>query len=174
MKIKSYLVLAAWLLTRPLTSPAQGVGIGTSAPAASAALDISSTGKGVLVPRLTAAQRTGIAAPATGLLVFQTDGTQPGFWYYISPGGWTFLNPTGSGDNLGNHTASQNLNLQANALTGTGADIGAAVGLGVRADGGLNIGQNTVGNNFFLGYQNGRANTYNGTTNGSFYHGAAR
>ncbi|HRF75929.1 MAG TPA: hypothetical protein PLB46_05105, partial [Chitinophagales bacterium] len=47
----------------------------------SAMLDIKSTSKGILVPRLTAAQKLGIATPATGLLIYQTDGTT-GFWYY--------------------------------------------------------------------------------------------
>jgi hypothetical protein len=64
----------------------------------------------------------------------------------------------GASDNLGNHTATQTLNLQGNALTGTGSTIGTTVGLGVRADGGLNIGQNTSGN-VFLGYQAGQATT---------------
>ena len=48
-------------------------GIGTTTPDASAKLDISSTSKGMLAPRMTAAQKTAIALPATGLLVYQTD-----------------------------------------------------------------------------------------------------
>ncbi len=60
---------------------AQSVGIGTTNPDASAQLDISNTAKGILIPRLTSAQRSNISNPATGLLVFQTDGT-PGFYYY--------------------------------------------------------------------------------------------
>lgn len=51
------------------------VGIGTSTPAATAALELSATDKGFLPPRMTAAQRTAIANPATGLMVYQTDGT---------------------------------------------------------------------------------------------------
>lgn len=49
------------------------VGIGTTAPDASSILDIESTDKGVLVPRLTAAQISAITAPATSLLVYNTD-----------------------------------------------------------------------------------------------------
>ena len=48
---------------------------------------------------------------------------------------------------------------------GTGGTLGAAVGLGVRADGGLNLGQNTAGNNVFLGYQAGQAVTSAGASN---------
>jgi hypothetical protein len=57
------------------------VGVGTATPAASAALDVSATDKGILVPRLTLAQRDAVAAPATGLLIFQTDNT-PGFYFF--------------------------------------------------------------------------------------------
>ena len=165
MKRLTPLLLALFLLLLGrLAARAQSVGIGTATPDASAALDVAGTARGLLVPRLTVAQRTGITAPATGLLVFQTDGTasggpQTGFWYYAgTPAAWTFLDPTGA-DNLGNHAATQNLALAGNALTGTGASIGAALGLGVRADGGLNLGQNTTGNNVYLGFQAGQVNT---------------
>lgn len=55
------------------------VGIGTSPANASAILDVSSTTKGVLIPRMTTAQRTAVATPATGLLVF--DITTNSFWF---------------------------------------------------------------------------------------------
>ncbi|MBK7213481.1 MAG: hypothetical protein IPH88_09365 [Bacteroidales bacterium] len=42
---------------------------------ASAMLDVKSTAKGLLAPRMTQAQRLAILNPAKGLLVFQTDGT---------------------------------------------------------------------------------------------------
>lgn len=56
------------------------VGIGTANPSNSAVLDMSSTSKGVLVPRMSKANRDGISSPATGLLLFQTNET-PGFYY---------------------------------------------------------------------------------------------
>ncbi len=61
---------------------AQNVGINTDASTAdnSAMLDVKSTDKGMLIPRMTAAQRNLIASPATGLLVYQTDGTS-GFYF---------------------------------------------------------------------------------------------
>lgn len=110
-------LLLAVLLLLPALTRAQGVGIGVNPPNAKAALDVVSTDKGVLVPRLTEAQRTGIAAPVpAGLLVYQTDST-PGFWYYEATTGWTYLRPGGSGgDNLGNHTATQHLNLNGQKL----------------------------------------------------------
>ncbi len=60
-----------------------------AAPAASAMLDMQSTTQGMLVPRMTGAQRVAIASPATGLLVFDTDAN--GFWFY-SGAAWTNLN----------------------------------------------------------------------------------
>lgn len=48
------------------------VGIGTSTPDASAKLDVSSTTKGFLPPRMTTLQRDLIAAPANGLVIFNT------------------------------------------------------------------------------------------------------
>jgi hypothetical protein len=48
------------------------VGIGTTAPAVSALLDVTSTTKGMLPPRLTTAQRDAIASPAAGLTAYNT------------------------------------------------------------------------------------------------------
>lgn len=77
--------------------PAQNVGLNTSTPDPSAALDITSSNAGLLVPRMTASQRTSIANPANGLLVYQTDGTS-GFYYNAgtaaSPG-WIQLGAAG-------------------------------------------------------------------------------
>jgi hypothetical protein len=58
----------------------QTVGIGTNTPNTSSVLDIQSPNKGLLIPRMTAATRTGISSPANGLLVYDTDFNS--FWYY--------------------------------------------------------------------------------------------
>lgn len=49
------------------------VGIGTNTPNPNAILDMQSTTQGVLVPRLTTAQRNAIAAPTEGLMVYDID-----------------------------------------------------------------------------------------------------
>ena len=72
---------AALALLLPLAAHAQGVRIGTSgAPDNSAVLDLTSTNRGLLVPRMLASEIALIANPAPGLLVYQTNGT-PGFYY---------------------------------------------------------------------------------------------
>jgi len=48
------------------------MGINTNTPAASALLDLTSTEKGFLPPRMTTTQRDAIASPATGLVIFNT------------------------------------------------------------------------------------------------------
>lgn len=60
----------------------QNVGIGTTTPNSSSILDISSSNKGLLIPRMDSAQRVNIVSPATGLLVYQTNGQNTGFYYY--------------------------------------------------------------------------------------------
>ncbi len=58
-----------------------GVAIGqASAPDASAALELESTTKGFLPPRMTTVQRDAIASPATGLMIFDTTAAQYQFW----------------------------------------------------------------------------------------------
>jgi Chaperone of endosialidase/Head domain of trimeric autotransporter adhesin len=79
MKTNLTFILALGLLTSQ-SGNAQNIGIGTQAPNGSAILDVSSTTKGILVPRMTTAQRTAIANPAQGLLVYDTN--EKGFAYY--------------------------------------------------------------------------------------------
>jgi BclB C-terminal domain-containing protein len=84
---RTTLLTALWML---LAFVALGqVGIGTTKPNSSAQLDIQSTTKGLLIPRMLDSERTAIVAPAAGLLVYQTNGLA-GFYYY-SGAEWTRL-----------------------------------------------------------------------------------
>jgi hypothetical protein len=65
------ILLMALIIGQPGFS--QNIGIGTNQPHPSALLDIQSTNKGLLIPRVTSTQRNNIATPAAGLLVFDTD-----------------------------------------------------------------------------------------------------
>jgi hypothetical protein len=64
--------------------------VGTDAlPNASAQFQVDSTTRGFLPPRMLQTQRTAIASPAVGLIVYQTDATE-GLYIYKSTG-WTFI-----------------------------------------------------------------------------------
>jgi hypothetical protein len=74
-------------------SYSQNIGINATGatPNLSAMLDVSSTDKGVLIPRMTSAQRVAIASPANGLMVYDTDNSS--FWVYNgSTLGWAQVN----------------------------------------------------------------------------------
>ncbi|MFZ1799948.1 MAG: tail fiber domain-containing protein [Chitinophagaceae bacterium] len=64
------------------TFPNSGAaGIGTASPDSSSLLEIKSSNKGLLIPRMVKNKRDAIASPATGLLIYQTNST-PGFYYF--------------------------------------------------------------------------------------------
>lgn len=73
----------------------QNIGINSTgaAPNNSAMLDVSSTNKGFLMPRMSAAQRLAITTPANSLLVFDTDSNAI-FIYNLPLTRWDRINPT--------------------------------------------------------------------------------
>ena len=87
MKSKIHLVI---LICAISFSGFAQVGIGTTSPDASAVLDMTSTTQGVLIPRMTTAQRGAIATPAIGLQVYDTDTSS--IWSY---NGASWVNGTG-------------------------------------------------------------------------------
>lgn len=99
----------------------QSVGIGANTPNASAQLDISSTTKGLLIPRMTTAQRTAIVSPANGLMVYDT--SLSGFYFY-NGSAWTAVSNSSGGSS--SWTASGN-NIY-NSNTGN-VGIGTSTGL---------------------------------------------
>ncbi len=131
-----YLLLCALLLSAGAVQAQTG--IGTTSPNPKAVLDLSATDKGLLAPRLTSTQRHAIATPPQGLLVFQTGPDSVGFWYATGAGTqWRFVpDQAAAADNLGNHTATQNLNLTTQLLVGNGGTSG----LGISASGNVGIG----------------------------------
>ncbi|MES2774123.1 MAG: hypothetical protein V4722_08055 [Bacteroidota bacterium] len=73
-----------------ITTAQQSVGIGTTNPNASAVLDIRSTTKGILIPRMGNQQRADILNPAAGLIVYDIDF---GEFFYFNGSEWKkFLN----------------------------------------------------------------------------------
>ena len=78
MNFKSLFGLLLFLAVQPAIAQ---IGIDNPNPDASAILDLTSTSKGLLAPRMTQAERNAISSPATGLLIYQTDATD-GFYVY--------------------------------------------------------------------------------------------
>jgi len=89
-------VCMLFLLAAPPALRGQGVAINSSNadPDASAMLDVSSTSKGMLIPRMTSSKRTSISSPATGLLVYQTN--SPAGFYFYDGSSWTHLTQNAS------------------------------------------------------------------------------
>ncbi|MBK9147891.1 MAG: tail fiber domain-containing protein [Flavobacteriales bacterium] len=101
---------------------AQGVGINNPTPDASALLDLTSTGKGLLLPRMTTVQRDAIAAPATSLMIYNTTTTR---FEYFDGLAWVPLVGGGTLDqayDFGGAGAGRTITADAGAVTITGAD----------------------------------------------------
>ncbi len=102
--------------------PASGsAGIGTVSPNAKSLLDVQSTTAGVLIPRMTAAQRTAIVSPPQGLMVYQT--TIPEGIYFYNTSGWVALSPSGFNNDLLPATAGT-FNLGSNTNTWENLHLG--------------------------------------------------
>lgn len=71
------------------------VGIGTATPNPNAVLEMQSTSQGVLVPRMTTAQRNAIAAPTEGLMVYDID-VNCFFFYETTAAAWQNLCTAGA------------------------------------------------------------------------------
>jgi len=114
MKTLVIIIFVALYFSYPTHAQQAGVAINStgSAADASAMLDVNSTDKGVLVPRMTETEKNAIVNPARGLLIFQIDNA-PGFRYFD---GFAWLSLS-TGDNLGNHIASDSVNMSGKKIT---------------------------------------------------------
>jgi carbonic anhydrase/acetyltransferase-like protein (isoleucine patch superfamily) len=86
-------------------SMGQSVGVGTSTPHASSILDVSGTTGGLLVPRLTLAERDAIAGPAKGLVIFCSSDNS----FYCFDGAWKRLAPAEHVWNLQGNSGTSSL-----------------------------------------------------------------
>ncbi|MFM2016027.1 MAG: hypothetical protein RIQ51_1517, partial [Bacteroidota bacterium] len=121
------------LLKAPLASPkfTGSVAIGTSTPASAAALDITSTTQGLLLPRLTYVQKTAIANPVAGLILFCSDcGTSGEMQLY---NGTSFVNMIGATAQFAMPAISSTTAIT--AITNNSATSGGVI----NSDGGANI-----------------------------------
>jgi hypothetical protein len=164
------LILATAIISFTIVVNAQSVAVnttGTSADA-SAMLDISSSNKGMLTPRMTTTQRTAIVSPANGLLVFDTDTKT--FWFFSTTwnemsngGGSGFLLPyNGNSSTFGSPFSITNTSsvLGSSGIYGRGGSLGsgfiAPYSMGIWGDNSTGVGvagtSNSIG---VLGMTNG-------------------
>lgn len=98
----NYLLIAiAIIVIAPFTAISQSLSVNTdgSNAAASAMLDVKSTTKGLLIPRMSRTERDAIASPATGLLIFQNAPDSIGYYYY-NGSAWTWLLANSNADSM--------------------------------------------------------------------------
>ncbi|MCY7292719.1 MAG: hypothetical protein LH615_11130, partial [Ferruginibacter sp.] len=76
------LILFSLLFTTSIQAQSFAINTDGSTANSSALLDVKSTSKGILIPRLSKTDKNSIATPATGLLIFQNAPDSIGFHYY--------------------------------------------------------------------------------------------
>ena len=88
MKKLVLLLIVLWTSMTMVNAQNVGVNADGTAPDNSAMLDVKSTIKGFLPPRMTIAERDAIGSPANGLIVFCTDYGTSGSLFLYSGGNW--------------------------------------------------------------------------------------
>jgi uncharacterized protein YdeI (BOF family) len=119
-----------WLLFLISLSTFAQTGIGTTTPNASAKLDVYSTNKGFLPPRVTltsVSDATTIASPAEGLLVYNLGsvGLQAGYYYWNGANWATIATATSAGNGV---TSTDMVKLYGKAYSTASGDIAHANG----------------------------------------------
>ncbi|MES2774025.1 MAG: hypothetical protein V4722_07560 [Bacteroidota bacterium] len=130
----------------------QSIGIGTTSPNSAAQLDISSSTKGILIPRMTQAQRVAIATPPAGLIVYQTT-ANIGFYYHDGTK-WNWLPPTSANDSSYWKTTGNNGTADATHFIGTTDSVALNFKVYNKKSGRISPAGET-----FFGYQAGNSNT---------------
>lgn len=100
--MKTTLLIIVTCILCPTLLKAQSVAINTDGtlPNASSMLDVKSTNKGLLIPRMSSSERTGISNPAVGLLVY--DNQTQSFWFFKTAGWTELVTGGGAGTNYWN------------------------------------------------------------------------
>lgn len=109
-------------ITLQQTAVSQSLSVNTTGAVANASsiLDVSSTTKGVLIPRMDKTAKGLIATPANGLLVYQTGPDSIGFHYYDLPNTkWVYINASGFSTDTTAWKITGNSNITASRFLGT-------------------------------------------------------
>ncbi len=83
-------IVLATLLRQTATAQSLAINTDGSTAHASAILDVKSTLKGMLIPRMSKTEKNAIPTPATGLFIYQSGPDSTGFYYY-NGSSWTWL-----------------------------------------------------------------------------------
>jgi len=111
-------------------------------------LEITSTSKGLLIPRMTESDKGNISPTATGLLIYQTDGTT-GFYYYTGST-WTLLKAGSTSINDLTDGIADSYSVYLGSGSGiSNINYGYNVGIGINTLNSSNIGEQNVA----IGYE---------------------
>jgi hypothetical protein len=129
MKTKLFFIIACAIFFYDVnaqnTFPSSGAaGIGTTSPQASSLLEVKSTSKGILIPRMTLTQKNAIASPATGLLIYQTN-SSPGFYYY-NGSVWVAISSNSANTSLSNLKAPTAVNVHVLPAADSSINLGSS------------------------------------------------
>jgi len=133
----------------------QGIGLGTNSPDASSLLDITSTNKGILIPRISipdANAAAPVTSPATGLLVFNTNaaitnGSGSGFYYWNTTNWIKLANGAGDADWFVENTTNVPTSINDNIFTNGNVGIGIPLPLmSLHTSGDIQVGGNDIYN----------------------------
>ena len=151
MKSRCHLLLLSFMLLS-FNAMAQSVGVGATVPDASAALDVTSTTRGLLLPRMTATQRAAIPNSVQGLFVFQTDGT-PGLYYYV---GNSWVNVVNGLIPDANGNAGANPTIRVSTLAGGAGGYADGTGAAAQFSGTRGVALDGSGNMYVADQSNNR------------------
>ena len=121
---------------------------------ASAMLDVKSTVKGLLIPRMSRTERNAITTPATGLLIFQNSPDSIGFYYYNGTA-WTWVLSNSNADSLAWRTGGNTGTLDVSNFIGTKDNTPFNIRVNNQKSGRIDH----IAWNSFYGYQAANANT---------------
>lgn len=148
-------LLVVFFTVLPFIVSSQSLSINTdgSSANASALLDVKSTIKGLLIPRMSRAERNAISSPATGLMIFQNAPDSMGLYYYNGTG-WTWVLSNSNADSLAWRTGGNTGTVDGTSFTGTRDNVPFNIRVNNQKAGRLD----PVLFNSFYGYQAGNTN----------------